>query len=175
MSFKKNLRIIAASLLVALSLSACGQDPNAPAGFITASGEAAGYSFYVPKDWTVDLSTGATSAYFSTDDPSSVSVMSWELPASDTSLEDWWAINMEDIQMVFQNVEIISETDTTLDGVYAKTYVYAASLGEYTYTIQQTAAIKGYELYLITDTSLSDSFAAHEEEVTQMLQYFTFN
>lgn len=173
MSFKKTLCILAAVLL--LSLSACNKDTTAPAGFVTASGEAARYSFYVPKEWTVDLSTGATSAYFSTEDPSSVSVMTWELPASDTTLDDWWSMNREDIQMVFQNVEILSETDTTIDGVYAKTYVYNATLGEYTYTVQQTAAIQGYEIYLITYTSLADNFAAHEAEVAQMLQYFTFN
>ena len=99
MSFKKTLCILAAVLL--LSLSACNKDTTAPAGFVTASGEAARYSFYVPKEWTVDLSTGATSAYFSTEDPSSVSVMTWELPASDTTLDDWWSMNQEDIQMIY--------------------------------------------------------------------------
>lgn len=175
MSFKKILCVISAAVLILVSMTACNQDVTAPNGFITASGEAASYHFYVPKDWTVDLSTGATSAFYSADDPSSVSVMKWELPATDTTLEDWWAMNMEDIEMVFQNVEIVSEADTTLDGVYAKTYVYNASLGEYHYTIQQTAAIRDYQIYLITYTSLADNFAAHEEEVTQMLQYFTFS
>ena len=175
MSFNKTLCIILVSVLAILSLSACNGDPTAPNGYVTASGKAAGYHFYVPKEWTVDLSTGATNAYYSAADPSSVSVMVWELPASDTTLEDWWTMNLEDIQMVFKDVEVISETDTTLNGAYARTYVYNASLGEYQYTIQQTAAIHGYEIYLITYTSLADNFAAHEEEVAAMLSYFTFD
>ncbi|MBQ7922595.1 MAG: hypothetical protein IJ325_08475 [Clostridia bacterium] len=175
MNIKKNLCVIAAAVLAAVSLSACNQDATAPNGYITASGEAAGYHFYVPKDWTVDLSTGATSAYCSPEDPSSVSVMKWELPSSDTTLEDWWNMNMEDIEMVFRDVEIVSEADTTVDGAYAKTYVYNASLGEFNYTIQQTAAIRDYQIYLFTYTSTADNFAAHEEEVAQMLQYFTFD
>jgi len=77
-------------------------------------------------------------------------------------------------QMVFRDVELISETDATLDGVYAKTYVYNATLGEYQYTIQQTAALKDMAVYLVTYTSLADTFDTHEAEVSEMLDFFTF-
>ena len=37
----------------------------------------------------MDLSTGAVSAYYSNTDPSSVSVMTWDLPNTDTTLDDF--------------------------------------------------------------------------------------
>ena len=56
------------TLILALSvlfLTGCDRDANAPTGYKTASGEAADYYFFVPDDWTVDMATGATSAYCS--------------------------------------------------------------------------------------------------------------
>ncbi|MBQ4606920.1 MAG: hypothetical protein IJB15_09440, partial [Clostridia bacterium] len=52
--------------LAMLTMTGCGADADAPTGYKTASGEAADYAFFVPDDWTVDLTTGATSAYCST-------------------------------------------------------------------------------------------------------------
>ncbi len=162
--------LLAASMLV---FTGCA-DADAPTGFKTASGEAADYSFFVPDDWTVDQVTGATSAYCSTEDPSSVSVMAWELPNTDTTLDEWWAMNLEDISRVFQNVEAAAPETLTLDGVHAQKYVYTADLGEFSYKIMQTAAIKGGSVYLVTYTSLADTFDTHLEAVNQMLSFFLF-
>lgn len=168
-------KILALLLAVsALALTGCGSDSEAPTGYKTASGEAADYTFFVPDEWTVDLSTGATSAYCSTDDPSSVSVMTWELPHTDTTLDEWWEMNLEDISLVFQNVAIEEPENVTVDGVYGKKYTYTADLGEFSYKIQQTAAIKGGSVYLITYTSLADTYDTHLEEVGNMVSFFTF-
>lgn len=158
----------------ALALTGCDADNEAPTGYKTASGEAADYTFFVPEEWTVDLSTGATSAYCSTDDPSSVSVMAWELPHTDTTLDEWWDMNLEDISLVFQNVVVEEPENVTMDGVYGKKYTYTADLGEFSYKIQQTAAIKGGSVYLITYTSLADTYDTHLEEVGNMVSFFTF-
>ncbi len=162
--------VLCASMLL---LTGCG-DTEAPTGFQTASGEAADYAFFVPDDWTVDMTTGATSAYCSTEDPSSVSVMAWELPNTDTTLDEWWAMNLEDISRVFQNVEAAPPETLTLDGVHAQKYVYTADLGEFSYKIMQTAAIKGGSVYLVTYTSLVDAYDAHVGEVDQMIGFFRF-
>lgn len=159
----------------ALMLTGCNSDNEAPTGYKTASGEAADYTFFVPEEWTVDLSTGATSAYCSTEDPSSVSVMAWELPHTDTTLDEWWEMNLEDISLVFQNVAVEEPENVTMDGVYGKKYTYTADLGEFSYKIQQTAAIKGGSVYLVTYTSLTDTFDTHLEEVGNMLSFFTFS
>jgi len=168
---RKWLAVLLAAAMM-LCITGCGSDT--PSGMVIASGEAADYLFYVPEGWNVDMTTGATSAYYSADDPSSISVMTWDLPAVDTTLEDWWAINLTDIQMVFQNVQMEKTENVTLDGVYAQSYTYTAELGEYTYKIQQTAAIHNATVYLVTYTSVPDTFDAHLEEVDSMVSYFRF-
>ncbi|MBR5444826.1 MAG: hypothetical protein IKV57_01805 [Clostridia bacterium] len=164
-------------LMLALSvlfLAGCDRDANAPTGYKTASGEAADYFFFVPDDWTVDLTTGATSAYCSAEDPSSVSVMAWELPHTDTTLEEWWTMNMEDVTRVFQNVEAAEPENVTMGGVHAQKYVYTADLGEFSYKILQAASIKGGSVYLITYTSLAETFDSHLEEVNNMISFFQY-
>ena len=160
--------------LSVLCLAGCDKDANAPTGYKTASGEAADYFFFVPDDWTVDMATGATSAYYSEEDPSSVSVMAWELPHSDTSIDEWWEMNLEDISMVFQNVEVAEPENVTMGGIHAKKYVYTATLGEFSYQILQAAAVKNGSVYLITYTSLADTYEAHAEEVNNMIAFFQF-
>lgn len=157
----------------AVSLTSCGEQDAyaAPAGMVTASDEKADFYLYVPDDWTVDYSTAAAGAYCSASDPSSVSVMAWELEHSDTSLEDWWAINQEDIAMVFQNFELETEENMTINDLYAKKYVYTADLGEYSYKIMQAACIKDATVYLFTYTSMPENYDAHLDEVNEMLEY----
>ena len=122
----------------------------------------------------MDLTTGATSAYCSTEDPSSISVMTWELPNTDTTLDEWWQMNLEDISMVFQNVEPAEPENLTIGGVHGQKYVYTADLGEFSYKILQAAAIKSGSVYLITYTSLADTYDAHAEEVNNMISFFLF-
>lgn len=156
----------------ALSLSSCEKDEFAPpTGMVTASDEKADFYFYVPDEWTVDYSTAAAGAYYSASDPSSVSVMAWELEYTDTTVDDWWALNQEDINLVFRNVAIESEENMTIDELYAKKYVYTASLGEYDYKIMQAACIKNTTVYLFTYTSIADNYDAHLEDVDQMLEF----
>lgn len=165
---------ILALALAMTAMTGCDADKNAPTGYKTASGEAADYVFFVPDDWTVDLTTGATSAYCSTEDPSSISVMTWELPNTDTTLDEWWQMNLEDISMVFQNVEPAEPENLTIGGIHGQKYVYTADLGEFSYKILQAAAIKSGSVYLITYTSLADTYDAHAEEVNNMISFFLF-
>jgi len=168
------LRWILLTAVMLCLLTGCAGDPDAPTGYVTASGEAADYMFFVPDDWTVDMTTGATGAYCSAEDPSSVSVMSWELDAPDTTVEEWWKDNLADIEMVFQNVAVEAEENITLDQVHGKKYVYSAQLGEYSYRILQAAAVRNGYVYLVTYTSLADTYDSHLEEVNAMLGFFTF-
>lgn len=158
----------------AAALYSCGNDDNsAPAGMVTASDEKADFYLYVPDDWTVDMTTRAAGAYFSESDPSSVSVMAWELEHTDTTVEEWWDINLEEVKLVFSNVEIVAEENTTVDDLYAKKYEYTASLGEFNYKIMQVALVKNAEVYVFTYTSIADNYDTHLDDVNQMLEYLT--
>ena len=175
----KNLitKILLISMLTVFAaiLTSCGGKDEfaAPAGMVTASDEKADFYLYVPDEWTVDYSTAAAGAYFSADDPSSVSVMAWELEHTDTTVDEWWAVNQEDITMVFDNFTLVSEENMTIDELYAKRYVYTASLGDFSYKIMQTAFIKDATVYLFTYTSTPENYDTHLEDVYQMLDFLT--
>ncbi len=167
------LILFAVVLTFALSISSCEKkgDFSAPAGMITASDEKADFYLYVPDDWTVDLSTKAAGAYYSESDPSSVSVISWELENTDTSLDEWWEINIGDVELVFDNVNIEAEENITVDEIYGKKYIYTASLGEFEYKIMQVACIKNSVVYVFTYTSVAENFDLHTDDVNLMLEY----
>ncbi len=78
---KKILLLVLASLLCLTVFASCGttRDSYVPVGYQRASHSDAGYYFYVPNDWTTDLSTGVATAYVSAKDHSSVSFMAFEV------------------------------------------------------------------------------------------------
>ena len=171
---KKTLCVLFAALILfaAVSCKARGEfDP--PAGWQAASDEKADFYFYVPEKWTVDYSTAAAGAYFSASDPSSVSVMAWELPNTDSTVEEWWELNREEQEKVFSGFTLESEESLALtkDNLNAKKYVYSADLGGYSYRFMQVAALKGTSVYLFTYASVPENFDAHLEEVNQMLGF----
>lgn len=168
---KKIIALISA-LILTLSFASCEKnDSSAPAGWITAADEKADFYFYVPDEWTVDYTTAAAGAYYSSDDPSSVSVLAWELEYTDTTVDEWWELNEGEISYAFQNVELVSEENTTVDGIYAKSYTYTASLSDFNYKIMQTVIIRNATVYLFTYTSTPENYDSHLEDVNSMLDY----
>ena len=169
---KKRLGFIAISLAIiflALPLASCKGDIETPKGMKLASDETADFTLFVPEKWTVDLTGAAVGAYASKDDPSSVSMMAWGLEYSDSTLADWWDVNLAEIEKVFSDVEVVAESNALVDNLNAKKYTYTASLGENSYTIMQVACIRDVYVYLFTYTSTPDKFDSHLEEVDSML------
>lgn len=170
---KRSKYILAAAFFaIVMLLSSCTSDSNAvnpPSGMIlSCDPEITDYYLFVPEKWTVDLTTSASGAYYSNNDPSSVSMIVWELEHTDTSLDDWWTANAADLELVFQNFSLESQENTTLDGNYAQKYVYTADLGENHYKIMQIGALKNGRVFLFTYTSLTDNYDAHLEDVTKI-------
>ena len=169
---KRNTRIIAmiaALAMLVMALVSCGKDKDTPPGMIKASDEQADFTLYVPEKWTVDVVNAAVSAYYSKEDPSSVSMMAWELDYSDSSVDDWWEINIAEVEKVFSNVEIIETEDTIVDGLYAKKYVYNAKLAEFDYTFMQVACVKNATVYLLTYSSVPENYETHLDDVASVI------
>lgn len=169
------IALVVVLLMFAAALTACGNsdDPYAPpTGMISATDEKADFCLFVPDEWQIDYSTAAAGAYYSASDPSSVSVMAWDLDYTDTTIDEWWAANVDEVNVVFDNFTLESEENITLSEVYGKKYTYTASLGDFNYKIMQAACIKGSTVYLFTYTSIPENYDLHTEEVTDMLQYF---
>lgn len=171
----KHKKYMAAAILLALTtlFTACGNnsDVDVPHGMIlSCDPEITDYLLFVPQQWTVDLTTSASGAYYSNSDPSGVSMMVWELENTDTNLDDWWTINETDLQMVFQNYTLESKENTTVDGNYAQKYVYTADLGENQYKIMQIGILKNGKIYLFTYTSLANLYDSHLEDVAKITE-----
>ena len=170
------ISLVIVLLLCAAALASCGantNDPYAPpTGMISATDEKADFCLFVPDEWQIDYSTAAAGAYYSASDPSSVSVMAWDLDYTDTTLDDWWATNVDEITVVFDNFNLESEENITMSEVYGKKYTYTATLGNFNYKIMQAACLKGSTVYLFTYTSVPENYDLHTEEVAEMLQFF---
>ena len=131
---KKNI-IPALLVAVSVTLASCGSNTDsAPMGYREISDEGLNYHFYVPDDWTPDVSTGMTSAYFSGRDPSNVSVTAFELDdTSINSVEAYWELNEADLKLILPDLEYVDESDCKLGGVDGRQYVYTASMSDTEY------------------------------------------
>lgn len=172
------IRLIAAALalLMAVSFAGCAADPaGAPAGMTLASPDFAEYRLYVPESWTVTQSGGAVSAYVSETDPANVSVMSWEMPYYDSTVDEWWQDYTEEFSAVFTDFALESAESTVLDGTAAQKYVYTGTLGANTYRYTQYAAVRAGVVYLITCTELSAAETDHGADFAEIAANFKWN
>ncbi|MBE6612768.1 MAG: DUF1795 domain-containing protein [Ruminococcaceae bacterium] len=173
---KKIVSFILALMLIALPLTSCGaaNTGEAPMGFVEISDDGLSYNLYVPDEWTPDLSTGVTSAYFDGRDPSNISMMAFELDRTITSLEDYWTSYEPDLKAIFPDLAYVDTAEATLDGVPAMQYIYTASMSGLSYKIMQLTAIRNNTIYIFTYTATADKYDAHIEDVIAMLDYFCF-
>lgn len=174
---KNKITAVLLALLVccgAFSLTACGEPSDTPKGMKLASNEIVDYYFYVPTEWTTDLAAGAVSAYYSAEDPSSVSMMAWNIEDDEMTLDSWWETNVSDFNLVFDNFNLEQSSNYILSETAAMQYVYTGSLGENNYKFMQVACMTKGMIYLFTYTSVADNYDAHLEEVAKMLENFKF-
>ncbi len=143
-------------------------------GFKEISDEALTYHLYVPDEWTPDISTGMTSAYFDGRDPSNISMTAFELDLSFTGLEEYWNSYEADLKSVFPNLEYVDRSEATLDGEPALQVIYTASMSDLDYKIMQLVSVKDNTIYIFTYTATADKYDAHIEDVIAMLDYFKF-
>lgn len=191
---KKFLSFILALVIVALSasvLSSCGDDESSvPDGMQLACDEnTTDYLFYVPTTWKCDVKSGASTAYYSSSDTSSVSVMSFELNNADSNVDDWWKSFKSDFERVYENFKLEEDKKAVLDGVEAHRYVFTGSLshdngsGEADsadFKFMQVAAMRTQglsrpQVYVFTYTSNPENYDSHLEDVESMLSFFKFN
>ncbi|MBR6916857.1 MAG: hypothetical protein IKN38_01610, partial [Clostridia bacterium] len=140
--------------------------------------------FYVPDTWQCDVASGATTAYYSATDTSNVNVMAFTLENSDSDVSEWWSSYTEDFKKVYEDFEVISETESVLDGAAATKFVFTGALthdgAKEVYKFMQIAAVhrntlSAPEVYVITYTSSPDSYDSHIDEVEKMIANFKFN
>ena len=169
-------RSILAALLAAMMLGSCASQSDVPTGMARASDEIVDYDLFVPDEWVIDQTGGAVSAYRSAKDPTSVSVMVWNLPYADNTLDDWWKSYQDEFSLIFEEFTLLSEEDMILDSVAARKYVYTGKIADNTYRYTQVAAIRRGSVYLMTFTELAsqseETAAKHAAEFAEILEFF---
>lgn len=177
---KKTISLILA-IICMLALASCGaKETNVPDGMKVASGEVVDYNLYVPENWICDVASGATTAYYSDNDASNVSVMTYTFRNTDDTVGAWHENFMDDFGTVYSDIEVITDgEDTVLGGAAAKKYVFKGTLEGTTYQFMQVAtsrkaALSAPQVYIFTYTSLPDLYENHTEDIQSMLDNFEF-
>ena len=174
---RKISALIATALAAATLLCACTQtDGEAPMGYKEISNDGVSYDLYVPDEWIADVSTGMTAAYCSNADPSSVSMIAFDLDNDDPkTVEDYWAKYEPSLKALFTDFEYVGEPDNTkLDDTDAIAYTYTGTLTGTQYKMMQVVTIKDAQVYIFTYTATAEKYDAHFDEVWAILGYFDF-
>ena len=180
----KRILVFAIALIMCSTLLAsCKRgESDIPAGMQLASDiEISDYYLYVPSAWTVDMSTGITSAYVSTVDKSNISV-SYGVP-SEKKLEEFWENSKKHYNSVFENFTVLEEGAVAKLGAYdAARYNYTAEYEGKEYQFLQYMTIKGAYVYIFTYTAENEKneilgyvpYEKNLEEVLNIISEFKF-
>lgn len=178
-----SLLCAAAAAAVCLSgFTGCssGSDSWHPAGMKLASSEDADYKMWVPESWTVDMSTGITSAYAGSGDYSNVSVTAQNLSGEQNYLtpSEYWEIYKTDLEATFPDIAYDEDTEggisLMLDENAAMKYSYTATVTGTEFHFISVVCIRSGTVYLITYTAQPAIYENHLEEVQNILDNFSF-
>ncbi len=196
---KKRISLILAALMTLLVTASCANsDTDAPLDYKEISSDDVEYDLYVPEEWQEDISTGMTAAYYSSQDPSNISMIAFELDGTVKTIEDYWNSYLPSLVAVFPDIafENVSaeesettaynsvETDTvkvgepeqlTLDGVPSLAYSYTASMSDVKYKFYQVISFRNSRVYIFTYTAEEANYDAHIEDVVGILGNFRFH
>ena len=193
---KKTISLIVVFVICIMSLVSCSKaDDYVPAGYKKASNKNADYDLFVPAGWTVDISTGVTTAYAT--DKSNISFVGFELddtmirfdpvtpddedePSDDgeeldiKTVDDYWKYYESTFSSTFSDMEyLINGENMLLSGIEAKKYAYKAIVTEIEYVFLQVVALKNKTVYVFTYTAKESLYEGHLTEVDEMLGYLS--
>lgn len=183
MTFKRAIALLVAVCAVtsALMLVGCSKnsDSEAPSGTVNIASDNASYSFYVPTTWK--YTKGDTpSAYYSNNDASNVSLMTFSVTHSDYTVDEWWESFTADFESVYEGYELISSEETIFGGSAAVKKIFKGTLGDTEYKFEQVSAMKtetlsAPQVFVFTYTSVPDYFDLHTADVDNIIANFKFN
>lgn len=181
MSFKKILAFMLALCTCALLLCSCNKnkDTEIPDGMQLVTSDYLDSKFFVPKDWTPEITTGTLVAKAS--DNSNVSIQKMALSGTYNSADEYFRTDyLPKITSTFKNVVLLEEECSTENqkfgtvGNYAVKYVYTVESDGSVYKIMQYFSIYSGYLYIMTYTAEQSVFSKHLEEVSEIVTNFVY-
>lgn len=148
-------------------------DEKTPSGMKIASGDNVEYVLYVPMSWICNSASGANSAYVNESGKPNFSVTSYS-PDVEMTASEYFEFAEKSYTANLAGYTRVSESDTKVHGIDAKSYVYTVTYGGVEYKIMQTITIYGGTVYSLTYTAPADAFEAHLGEVNTIISRFIF-
>lgn len=149
-------------------------DKKTPEGMKIASPDNVEYKFYVPATWKCTPSQGIADAYYDESGRPNVSVIS-HAPDGEITAKGYFEQSEAEFKEELEGYEFISQSERKVSDIDAISFTYKLTYGSAEYKIMQTVFV--YEalglVYSITYTALAESFDAHLDDVTKMLDAFT--
>lgn len=177
--------------IMILALASCSGKDQPPKGMKKLSSEFTNFNFYIPEEWTENISTGFVSAYAK--DLSNISIQTMSLSGvfssgsgyvfyadniSYSSIDDYFKDNyLKKINTTFSSFELKEEYTTNQnfgESDKCAKYVYTLDVDETEYTFLQIFTIYGSNMYIFTYTAASDNFESHISEVNNIINNFSF-
>jgi hypothetical protein len=165
---------IAALVLAALTcilLVGCSAD-EAPDGMKISSLEGEPFKLYVPKEWKENLSSGISSAYYSTSETVGVSAR-YHTPAdADLTLDAYVDGIIADCAQNLELFELKSKDASVLGGADARLLVYTAKSGAESYTYRQYVVKHATDFISLNMYSPTEKYDSHTEQFDRIAAEF---
>ena len=171
----KKILSIALIVILALSLVSCSRS-DAPEGMQSATAPGEPFILYVPKTYTVNTSSGISSAYmtFDANYTSSVIVTArYYTPDADMSVDEYVAFLGESYTAAGTDIELISSSSTVLGGLDAKKLDYKLTESGKTYSLSQYITKHKGDLISLSFYVSAESPEMFTDGIDQILTYFT--
>ena len=177
---KKILALCLCTLLCLGFVACTGQnDINVPMGMMLASDpELPNYVLMVPNDWTVESTTGTTTAYYRDNLSNHVLATfsaTFNSPESaDVTANSYFDSFVEEHTQALGEIEDIVSSECLLDGKSAMKYTYSTTFGETEYKFWQVICIYDGIIYTLTYSATADCFDNYAEDMSLILTNFYF-
>lgn len=175
----KKITAILLVLAAVLALCSCRKNGDIPDGMKLVESDFVNYKLYIPENWVADLTVGTVTAR--ANDNSNISVQTMTPSGNFESVDNYFRTDYyPKVQSTFKNTVLIEDECSTENqkfstrGIACCKYVYTVESDGATYKILQYFTGYGGYLYIFTYTAQEALFAKHLEEVSDMVQNFTF-
>ena len=171
----KKILSIALIVILALSLVSCSRS-DAPEGMQSATVAGEPFILYVPKTYTVNTSSGISSAYMTFDANYTNSIIvtaRYYTPDTDMTIDEYVALLGESFTETGLSTELTSLSSTVLSGLDAKKMEYTLTDNGKTYSVSQYITKYKGDMICLTFYVSAENSEMFTDGIEQILTYFT--
>jgi hypothetical protein len=180
MNLKKILALMLALCTCALLLCSCNKgNEEIPNGMQLVSSDYIDCKFFVPDDWTPEITTGVLVAKAS--DNSNVSLQKMTARSEYKTLDEYFREDyFKKLQSTYAKITLLEEECSTETQKFGKTnnfavkYVYTVESDGTVYKIMQYFSYDSGYLHILTYTAQEALFSEHLEEVGSIVNNFVY-